>query len=444
MKIVHVGNYDGGDGGHIAAYRLHSGLQRLGHDSSMFVCESRNGVNDPTVMLYRPATDLMSRIRRRLRHERIIRKFSSYRNSRPVNAEFFTDDRTPHGGDLLSQLPAADVIHVHAFRLVADYQAFLAKVPNHTPVVRTMHDMNFFTGGCHYDQECGKFAERCGACPQLGSQKENDLSRQIWQRKHAALTTVDPRHLYPVTPSRWLAEEARRSSLLRNFPITVIPLGLDTDAFCPRDRTLAREVLGVPQDARVILFVAEPITRRHKGFALLAQALSGLNGIPKLLLMTAGSGKAPAEVAIPHLRLDHIPNERLLSFVYSAADIFVIPSLQEVFGQTALEAIACGTPVVGFSVGGIPDMVRLGVTGLLAPPQDVAALRGAINDLLQDPEKQAEISANCRRIALEEYSLEVQARHYVQLYERILARLDQHPGHVGDGAMSSTRSTGER
>jgi len=268
---------------------------------------------------------------------------------------------------------------------------------------------------------CGKYTECCGACPRLGSHRERDLSRHIWRRKRAILRTIAPGRLHLVAPSRWLADEAKRSSLLHKFPVTVIPLALDTEIFCPRDRRGAREALGISSDALVVLFVASLIPQPLKGFALLAQALNGLGDLPNLLLLSVGRGQPPVEVQIPHLPLGYMANERLLPLVYSAADVFVIPSLYDNLPQTVLEAIACGTPVVGFAVGGIPDMVRPGVTGWVVPPQDVGALRAAIRALLEDPARRAEMAANCRRLAVQEYALEVQARRYVALYEEILA-----------------------
>ena len=420
MKVVHLCTVDTGNGAAVAAHRLHRGLLRMGHDSTMFVAESRSVVNDPTVSIFSPPRDLPSRLRRRFRQTLTRMSLAQYRRSRSAGYEIFSDDRSPHGADLLAQIPACDVINIHAMLNFVDYQAFFAAVPQRTPVVRTLHDMSFFTGGCHYDAGCGRYVERCGACPQLGSSNAEDLSRQIWQRKHSALKNVNRECLYLVTPSHWLAKEARRSSILQNFSVKVIPYGLDTEDFCPRHRTVAREILGISPTARVLLFVAEPITRRAKGFALLVQALSGMGEVPNLLLVSVGSGKPPAEVKIPHLRLGHIGNDRLLSQVYSAADVLVIPSLQDNLPQTPLEAMACGTPVIGFAVGGIPDVVRPGVTGVLVPPGDTTALRDAIWDLLRDPGRREEMATNCRRMAVKEYALEVQAQRYVELYETIL------------------------
>src|SRR4030095_6253856 len=133
-----------------------------------------------------------------------------------------------------------------------------------------------------------------------------------------------PHRLHLVAPSRVLANEAKRSSLLQQFSVTAIPFGLDTEEFSPRDKALARASLGIPLGARVVLFVAEPITARIKRFALLAQALNGLDGLTNLCLISAGNGQPPVKVQVPHLHLGHIRNNRLRSSVYSAADIFVI------------------------------------------------------------------------------------------------------------------------
>jgi len=182
-------------------------------------------------------------------------------------------------------------------------------------------------------------------------------------------------------------------------------------------------LLGLPSKARVALFVGDDINNKRKGFEPLVQALQSLEKLQKIALVSVGRGMASTHVAgTKVLNLGHVSNDIFLAATFSAADVFVIPSLQEAFGQTALEAMACGTPVVGFDVGGIPDMVRPGITGLLVPPGDVAALGAAITKLLDDDPLRREMCDNCRRVAVEEYDLEVQARRYAQLYERLLAR----------------------
>jgi glycosyltransferase involved in cell wall biosynthesis len=216
-----------------------------------------------------------------------------------------------------------------------------------------------------------------------------------------------------------MAEDVRQSPLLRRFPLTIIPNGIDPEMFSARDRRTARGLLGIGQNMRVVLFAANDVTNRRKGLRLLSDALIGQTTMSDLLLVSVGHAKPALDSRISHLHLGHI-EYKWLSLAYTAADVFVIPSLQENFGNVILESMACGTPVVGFAVGGIPDMVRPGITGLLVPPYDVPALRAAVLGLLQNEEKRREMSRNCRQIAVDEYSLDLQARRYSELYESLL------------------------
>jgi glycosyltransferase involved in cell wall biosynthesis len=425
MKILHIGTCDLNGGAARASYRLHIGLRRLGHDSAMYVAYKSS--NDPAVLEFRPPAGLNPRLRRGLRSLRIRRSMTPYQAAMARNSDLFSDDRSPYGSDVLGSLPDADVVNLHWFTNFIDYQAFFTAVPLHKPVVWTLHDMNPLTGGCHYDEGCGKYVASCGSCPQLGSHEDNDLSRQIWCRKHNLLNSSLEGRLTIATNSRWLAAEARRSSLLSRFPITTVHYGLDCEAFAPRNRAFSRSVLGIPADASVVLFAADWMNTPRKGFSLLCEALAGLESRSNLLLLSIGRGESSLPVSIPHLHLGYITNDQFLSVIYSAADIFVIPSLQEAFGQTALESIACGTPVVGFATGGIVDIVQDGVNGRLVAASDVNGLRAAIVDLLQDPERRSEMSARCRRIATEEFGLEDQARRYVELYESMLTRTQTAP-----------------
>ena len=419
MQIAHLATTDSGGAGR-AAYRLHAGLRGLGHESVMIVADKQS--SDPTVVAFRPPATLRARFRRLLRRRRIARGLARYDESRPAGYEVFHDDRSEHAADLLKQLPAADIINLHWVAGFVDLASFFHEAPRRAPVVWTLHDMNPFTGGCHYDCGCGRYGESCGACPELGSARDGDLSRAVWRRKSSALSRVRAGRVHVVANSSWLAGRSRSSPLLGRFPTSVIHLGLDGEVFKPGDRRCARRVLGVPLEARVILFVAHSVDSRRKGFALLVEAVRSLEGLDGLFLLSVGRGTSRARVGKARvMHLDHVSNDTFLSTVYSAADVLAIPSLQEAFGQTACEAMACGTPVVGFDVGGIPDMVRSGVTGLLVPVGDTAALARAIADLLGDDAKRAEMSAACRKVAVEEYSLGLQARRYAELYERILS-----------------------
>jgi glycosyltransferase involved in cell wall biosynthesis len=383
----------------------------------MYVVNRRS--KDPHVTAFDASMDGSSRIRRRFRRERIARDFARYDASRPAGFEIFSDDRSEYGDDLVKHLPPCDVINLHWVARYVDYEAFFSAVPQRTPVVWRIADMNPITGGCHYDEGCGKYLDGCGSCPQLGSDDVNDLSRQVWKRKHDLFGGVDPRRLHFVALNRWMAANLSQHPFLNRFPVTIIPNGLDTDVFAPRDRKFAREILGLPQDATIILFVASNVQIRYKGFLPLTEALSGLKEQDNLLLISVGT-KSELNLGIPHAHLGHLNDDRLLALTYNAADLFVVPSLQDNSPNTVLESMACGIPVVGFETGGIPDMVRDGVTGLLAPRNDVAALRRAIEDLLRNPSKREEMSAQSRRIAVAEYTPDRQAARYAALYQAML------------------------
>lgn len=436
MRILHLSTSDSAGGAARAALRLHTGLKRLGHDSTMLVL--RGSGKDPAVAKFTPAPGFISRVRRTVRARRIDADYRRYGPTRPPGLDLFSDDRSPIAGELIRQLPPCDLINLHWIAQYVDHEHFFPHLPKHVPLVWRLADMAPLTGGCHYTNGCDRFAAHCGACPQLGSSDENDLSRQIWRRKSHALNQLAPGQMHLVGTSRWIAAQSRRSSLLKPFPITVIPNGLDTNDFAPRDKGFSRDLWNIPRDAKVILFAAESVDAKRKGFAYVAEALSGLNGIEKPLLVSVGGLKSSIDLPLPHLNLGRINNDRLLSMAYSVADLFVMPSLQESFGQTVTESLACGTPVVAFDGGGPTDMVRPGVTGWLARCGDAGSLRSAIVAALSDDATRMQMSQTCRRIAVDEYSLEIQAAAYARLYERLVAE-----NHLAAGAPMSAQRTEE-
>ena len=418
MRIVHVSTYNNVGGAGRAAYRLHEGLRRRGVNSAFLAAWP--DTEGPGVHVYAPSSGLLPSIRRFIVRRRLRSSMARYVGFRATDDVLFTDDRTEHGAGPLADMQTADLWHLHHIAGFIDCSS-LCRAAESTPIVWTLHDMNPMTGGCHYDLGCGKFAERCGACPRLGSNTEHDLSREIWLRKKKSLRRLDPKAMHVVCPSRWLAQEARRSSLLGHFPISVIPYGLDINVFSPRDRQAARSLLGIPESAEAIAFVASSSQRRIKGFPLLDEALAGLKGEKNLLLLSVGEGEPELSSDIRHVHAGKVNNDLFLAAIYSAADVFVIPSLQDNLPCTVLESMACGVPVVGFAVGGIPEMIREGETGLLAPPEDIPALRACLVRLLGDAALRARMSRVCRQRAMTEYSLEAQADRYAALYREALS-----------------------
>ncbi|HUE43397.1 MAG TPA: glycosyltransferase, partial [Candidatus Sulfotelmatobacter sp.] len=192
---------------------------------------------------------------------------------------------------------------------------------------------------------------------------------------------------------------------MRNFLVETIPYGLDTDIFQPRDKAEARARFGVPSQAKVLLFVSQWLDDPYKGMPTLLNAIERLQSIPDIFLLILGRGEVSGNSEIPRLALGSINDEQKMSYVYSAADLFLLPSLADNFPNTALESLACGLPIVGSDVGGIPEMVRDGHTGLLVRRDDAAGFANAATLLLNDSERLRTMSVHCREVALQEYTL---------------------------------------
>ena len=369
LDVTQLSTTDVRGGAAKAAHRLHGALGSVGVRSSMLVAQRFSA--DPDIFEYNPLAPapaalgrIFFRIGRRL-HRPTLRKAGAY----------FSPEWTLTGWRLASQLPFSDVVNLH---WVADFVSFrtLRRLTARLPVVWTLHDMNPFTGGCHYSGTCERYTGRCGACPQLlTSSGEDDMTRRIFERKQHILRAIDPKRLTIVCPSRWLAHESERSALFRDFDVRFIPGAVDVDEYRPVQRVEARLRLNLPLDARIVLFVAESIADQRKGFGYLMQAVTAIrDAVPKLLLVTLGRCDAspPPDPLFRHL--GSLPDSERQRAAYSAADVLAVPSLQDNCPNTVMESLACGTPVVGFATGGIAETIADGCTGLLAPTGDAAAL----------------------------------------------------------------------
>ncbi len=284
------------------------------------------------------------------------------------------------------------------------------------PVVWTLHDSWVFTGGCHSPQDCSRYRECCGGCPELNSRWEHDLSRWNWNRKRAAWGKAD---FTVVAPSRWLADIAKSSSLLEERRIETIPNAVDLSVFRPMDRVAARLALGLPEDVPLFLFGAHGAsTDWNKGMDLWRAALPMVaDGCPGAEAALAGaSAGAPGRPPLPVHELGVLPPDRL-AMAMAAADAVVVPSRMENLPNMVAESLACGTPVAAFSVGGIPEMVRPGETGFLAKPHDAGELAGGICDLLA---RGGAMRAACAAFARETYAPETVARRHLELYRSLL------------------------
>jgi glycosyltransferase involved in cell wall biosynthesis len=411
MRVLHLGIYDRYGGASIAAYRQHTALLRQGVDSQMWV--RFKATDDPAVKTFTPSAKLGQRIRRIGRRHWL----NWQRRQSGLRADFF-DDRSEHGGEELTGLPTTDIINLQYAWNFIDYPEFFKCISSETPVIVTMHDQSHFTGGCPYTGGCPRFQAACGQCPKLERRGERDCSRAGWERRKSAYLSRRQGKLHFVADSHWLAAEAKKSSLLDGLPVSVIHYGLDTDVFRPLDRAFARSVFGIPAGVRVVSFAAAAVDDARKGIRHLIEAVMGMEVKP--FLLTWGKSFPPRLAGISHLHLGNLDSEHLMAMAYNATDVFAMPSLEEAFGQTALEAIACGTPVAAFGAGGIVDTVRHEQTGLLATSGNSKELRRIITRLLTDQILWQHCSFEGVSVAKAEFSLEQNAVRYVELYESLL------------------------
>jgi glycosyltransferase involved in cell wall biosynthesis len=289
------------------------------------------------------------------------------------------------------------------------------------PIVWTLHDMWAFTGGCHYAEDCTRYMRACGACPNLRSGNERDLSRWIFGRKMDTYGKISD--LTIITPSQWLADCVRKSQLLGRFPVEVISNSLDTGVFFPEDKVLTRNHFGFPADKKIILFGALDATKnRLKGFAELMEALRLIPDKKNIELAVFGSSKRETTI-LPGFStryFGHIADDGDLRKLYSAADVMVVPSIQEVFGQTATEAMACGAPVVAFGATGLLDIVEHKVNGYLAQPFEPKDLATGIQWCIEDTDRSRQLSSAAVNTVKNKFDMGKNIHKIIAQYKRLM------------------------
>lgn len=408
MRILNVSTYDTSGGAAIAAYRLHRGLRAAGHDSRMLV--ARKFSDDWTVdgpvgnaakacqLLKLPLSGLALKLQKSSAPGyRSISLFSSGTVQRAIDRD------------------NAEVVNLHWIN--DEFVSIEAIGRIRKPLVWTLHDMWPMTGASHYtDMPQGVLS------PSSGGDSRHmlfDFDRWVWRRKQKAWC----RPIHIVTPSRWLADCARQSVLLRDQPVSVIPNPIDIRAWDVVDKVWARSILGLPQDVPLVLFGAMGGTADpRKGFDLLEGALqrSSLRDQHfELVIFGQSEPRQRGNWGRPVHFMGRLGDEVSLRLLYGACDVMVIPSRQDNLPNTGVEAQACGLPVVAFDVGGLRDIVRHEETGFLACEDNCQDLARGIEWVLGMSEPRARaLSAACRSHALSTFSQDAVVRQYLNVYQQ--------------------------
>jgi glycosyltransferase involved in cell wall biosynthesis len=404
MKVLHINQSDISGGAAIAGYRLHQGLLVQGINSRLLVGTVKTSSDRVAATPSKPSVEReIFRLTNRLglNYLNVISSFDIPKHS------FYKE---------------ADILNFHNLHTGYFNYLVIPLLTENKSAIFTLHDMWSFTGHCAYSYDCDRWKMGCGKCPypEVHPYVYRDNTHLEWKLKNWVYSRSN---LTIVTVSRWLTEQAKQS-MLNRFPIHHIPYGIDTEAYQPLEAEQCRSLLGIPTGKKVLMFGAESLKDPRKGGDLL---LKGLSSLPESLkaetvLLTLGNdGEAISEAAgMQTLNLGYLSSDRLKAVAYSAADLFIFPTRADNLPLVLQESMACGTPMVSFKIGGVPDLVRPGVTGYLAAPEDAQDFCNGIVQLLEDQNLRDRMSQQCRAIALAEYPLELQAQRYIELYRQAL------------------------
>ncbi len=431
MKVLHLSTADAEGGAARGAYWMHKALRKAGVDSHMLVADKYT--SDATVIGSTGITG-SQKVQKGIRQTVEYWPLKRYKNKKP--GAFSPAIYPSKIADQVESIDP-DIINLHwvAGGLLRPRDIRQFQRTRHRHLVWTLRDMWPFTGGCHYSGDCSAYQTGCGHCPMLGSQKFRDLSYETWQRKQAAWKNLEIT-LAPL--SEWLADCARQSKLFEHQRIQVIPNAIDAEKYRPIEKAIARNLLDLPQHKKLILFGAlSPTADARKGFHYLRDAFHYLaqQPIASTLEAVVFGMKSPNQclnLQLPTHGLGHLTDDTMLALVYSAADVMVVPSVQEAFGKTAIEAMACGTPVVAFQSTGLKDIVIHQHNGYAASCFDTDDLARGIIWVLGEIDGSSAIknrldrlSHNARETVEDKFTFAHQSRQYQQLYQQLLMSPNQ-------------------
>ncbi|QHT71146.1 glycosyltransferase [Rhodocytophaga rosea] len=419
MKVTLVNTFQFSGGAAVACYRLMQALNKNQVDASLLV--QQQSFEDASVESIGDSFPGKQKAWLRFSADRFY--FMLHEKNKGVRFAF----SPANIGTDISQHPfiqQADIIHLHWINFgFLSLDSLQQLIDLGKPIVWTMHDMWAFTGGCHYSGECKRYLSHCHSCPFLRNPHPKDLSYRVFENKFALLANAS---ISFVACSQWLAGLAKDSRLLKEFPIISIPNPIDTSTYTPANKTVVRKALSLPTNKKLILFGAFKITDPRKGFIYLLQALHLLQEkYPEtseelgLLVFGKTDQALMEELPFPVFSLGTITETSKLVQVYNAASVFVLPSLEDNLPNTVMESLSCGTPVVAFDTGGLPEMISHLSTGYLSEYKSAESLAEGIYEVLFKQDYTT-LSRSARQKVLDTYSESAVAEKYKALYKNLL------------------------
>lgn len=420
MRILLVNTYDGG-GAAKACITLHKGLLKKGIQSSVLFLNKNSAekIEHSYIFSFHKKKSLFNRSYNKIKqmigsryHENMQNQIRSFI---PEKIEWFSFPHTSIDITKHEAYQNADLINLHWVANFVDYSFFRK---NKKPVVWTIHDMNPFTGGCHYADDCNKYLNGCVRCPQLSVCENDRYSDYVFKQKQKYFSHVS--NLSIVSPSEWLKNVSASSVLLSSFPHNCIPNGRDSSVYISHQKNIARREVGLPLDKKIILFVSDSLSTRRKGYSILKAAIEMLRQEDILLCSIGSVEKTTNNTHTQIKEFGHIKDERMMSLIYSAVDLFVVPSIEDNLPNTVLESLLCGVPVAGFRVGGISDIIENGQNGYLTESINAASLVECIKKVFSN--MNLFDGKKIRDDAIKKYDFNVQADNYTSLFKKILLK----------------------
>ena len=418
MKVLLVGKSTKNGGAAIASYRLMEILRESGVDVKMLVQEGGN--TDAAV--FSTSRSVLKKWINFLRF--VLERLVFLRQERSKSIRFlFSIANTGESIVRNKHVMEADIIHLHWINAgFLSLKSLKELIQLGKPVVWTFHDMWPFTGGCHYALDCREYTRECGQCPYLKNPGKADLSHRIWKKKEKLFGNSQ---VTVITPSNWLKECVRASSLLHHWELATIHNPIDHKIFRPVGRDEACRNLGLDPSKKYILFGAATMKNVIKGFTYFVESIGLLAEEPdtvedvEILLF----GKTREDVALSFplktRNIAFVQSMQTLVELYSVAHLFVIPSLQDNLPNTIIESMLCGTPVVGFKTGGIPEMIDHKVNGYLATFKSSTDLAEGMNWVLSSDSYES-LSADTRELALKRFSMDRSVEMHIDLYRNLV------------------------
>jgi glycosyltransferase involved in cell wall biosynthesis len=408
MHPLLINTYDTG-GAANACIRLHKGLLHENIDSKLLVRQkARNDIPEEyQIELNTIELSFGTKINNRLKN--ILKELKLYSpkpdkfiSRRPNGLEMFSYPNSIYDITKSKLFKQADFINLHWVADFLDYPSFFRNCDK--PVAWTLHDQNPFLGIEHYAEDYIGIDNNGFPIKRELTIAEKEKINEGLKIKAEAFSDFNDLHI--ITLCNWMKQEVENSELLKKYSVCIIPNGIDSNVFKPRNKNYSRELLNIPQNKKVLLFVSDSVNNHRKGFAYLIKAFEQINN-NNIVLLSVGAKNSSLIQSNNIKELGRINDELLMSIIYSAADVFIIPSLMDNLPNTVLESIMCGTPVIGFPVGGIPDMIQDGENGYLTDEISVPALKRTIEKFIETSDTFN--TEQIRHNAVKKYDLSIQA-----------------------------------